>query len=135
MRDDDFKAYAGCSLMTIALMFLFGMCILTMFVGCDTTYSEGHRDGYVQKFSQKGYVVKSWEGELATAGYRSDSEGRVSNMWMFSADDPAVIKELEAVKPNEPVRLYYRQVFINKKIEHDTGYRVVKVERLPTEKQ
>jgi hypothetical protein len=29
------------------------------------SYAEGERVGYVQKFSHKGYVCKTWEGELA----------------------------------------------------------------------
>ena len=31
------------------------------------TYSSGERAGYVQKFSKKGWVCKSWEGQLAMA--------------------------------------------------------------------
>ena len=27
-------------------------------------YSSGERAGYVQKFSNRGYVCKTWEGEL-----------------------------------------------------------------------
>src|SRR4029077_20904286 len=29
------------------------------------TYSQGERAGFVQKFSQKGWVCKTWEGEMA----------------------------------------------------------------------
>ena len=29
------------------------------------SYSEGERAGYVQKFSKKGWICKTWEGELA----------------------------------------------------------------------
>jgi hypothetical protein len=29
------------------------------------SYSSGERAGYVQKFSRKGFVFKTWEGELA----------------------------------------------------------------------
>jgi hypothetical protein len=29
------------------------------------SYSEGERVGYVQKFSRKGWLCKTWEGELA----------------------------------------------------------------------
>ncbi len=29
------------------------------------SYSHGERAGFVQKFSQKGWIVKTWEGELA----------------------------------------------------------------------
>lgn len=29
------------------------------------SYSKGNRTGYVQKFSKKGWVCKTWEGEIA----------------------------------------------------------------------
>ena len=29
------------------------------------TYSQGIRAGYLQKFSRKGWICKTWEGELA----------------------------------------------------------------------
>jgi hypothetical protein len=29
------------------------------------SYSNGERAGYVQKFSKKGWICKTWEGELA----------------------------------------------------------------------
>ena len=29
------------------------------------SYSKGERAGYVQKFSKKGWICKTWEGELA----------------------------------------------------------------------
>ena len=29
------------------------------------SYSTGERAGYVQKFSRKGWICKTWEGELA----------------------------------------------------------------------
>ena len=29
------------------------------------SYSTGERAGYVQKFSKKGWICKTWEGEMA----------------------------------------------------------------------
>ena len=31
------------------------------------SYSKGERAGYLQKFSQKGWICKTWEGEIAMA--------------------------------------------------------------------
>lgn len=36
-----------------------------LFVVLKWSYSDGERIGYVQKFSKKGWICKSWEGELA----------------------------------------------------------------------
>jgi hypothetical protein len=38
---------------------------LYLWIALSWSYSTGERAGYVQKFSRKGYVFKTWEGELA----------------------------------------------------------------------
>jgi hypothetical protein len=60
------------------------------------TYSEGDRAGYIQKLSKKGWICKTWEGELAMVNLpgamqerfpftvRSDSLATVMNSLMGS---------------------------------------------------
>jgi len=36
-----------------------------IWIALNWSYSKGERAGYVQKFSQKGWLIKTWEGELA----------------------------------------------------------------------
>lgn len=55
-------------LLLIPLMLVTGILLLAglyLFVVLSWSYSEGERIGYVQKFSRKGWICKSWEGELA----------------------------------------------------------------------
>lgn len=40
------------------------------------TYSDGYRTGYVQKFSQKGWVCKTWEGELSMVNVPGQAQER-----------------------------------------------------------
>jgi hypothetical protein len=40
---------------------------LYVWVALHWAYSDGERAGYVQKFSRKGWICKTWEGELAMA--------------------------------------------------------------------
>ena len=35
-----------------------------LWIALNWSYSKGERAGYVQKFSQKGWLIKTWEGEL-----------------------------------------------------------------------
>jgi len=35
-----------------------------LWLALNWSYSKGERAGYVQKFSQKGWMIKTWEGEL-----------------------------------------------------------------------
>jgi len=36
-----------------------------LWLALNWSYSKGERAGYVQKFSQKGWLIKTWEGELS----------------------------------------------------------------------
>ena len=56
------------------------------------SYSEGERAGIVQKFSRKGWVFKTWEGELAM----SIVPGVTPTIWEFSVRDPRVAEEVAA---------------------------------------
>jgi hypothetical protein len=50
------------------------------------TYSSGERAGYVQKFSEKGWVCKTWEGELSMVNI----PGAAQERWQFSVRDDSV---------------------------------------------
>ena len=49
-------------------------------------YSTGDRVGYVQKFSRKGWICKTWEGELAMVSM----PGTVAQIFPFTVRDHAV---------------------------------------------
>ena len=93
-------------------------------------YSEGVRVGDIQKFSQKGYINKSWEGELVMEGIKSTSTAQktsVSNVWKFSVLNAKVAAKIDsAVFEGKKVALKYCQVvFVG--FETDTPYRVTDV--------
>ncbi len=54
------------------------------------SYSEGERAGYVQKLSKKGWVCKTWEGELALV----TMPGTVGEKFYFSIRDDAVAQKI-----------------------------------------
>lgn len=90
-------------------------------------YSDGVRVGTIQKFSQKGIVNKSWEGELVMDGVKlgGNSSGiRGGNVWRFSVLDAAVAKTIdEATLTGAPVALRYCQVLVTL-LQTDTPYRI-----------
>ena len=53
-------------------------------------YSSGERAGYVQKFSLKGYLCKTWEGEIVLVSM----PGTQAENFLFTAQDEAVAKKL-----------------------------------------
>lgn len=100
-------------------------------------YSDGHRDGFIQKFSRKGLVWTTTEGELATPGFRTAGSGdskRITNTWDFSVNDQESMEQLEEIHADEMVRLYYKQYLLSPPWRGETGYFVIKVEQLKTEK-
>ena len=52
------------------------------------SYSHGDRAGYVQKFSKKGWLCKTWEGELAMVNI----PGAMQQQWEFSVRDDSVAR-------------------------------------------
>ena len=67
-------------------------------------YSEGERAGVLQKFSQKGWVCKTYEGELALYVVG----GVAPQIWYFSTRDENVAKQLSAAV-GEQIRLHYTE--------------------------
>lgn len=68
------------------------------------SYSRGERSGYVQKISLKGWVCKTWEGELAMANL----PGAMPEIFAFSVRDEAVAREIER-QAGQRVALSYEQ--------------------------
>ncbi|MFO1399704.1 MAG: hypothetical protein U1F30_00590 [Steroidobacteraceae bacterium] len=68
------------------------------------SYSEGERVGVLQKFSRKGWVCKTYEGELALYVVG----GVAPQIWNFTVRDAAVATQLNAVI-GERVRLHYAE--------------------------
>lgn len=54
------------------------------------SYSTGDRAGVLQKFSRKGWVCKTWEGELAM----TTVPGVAPVLWQFSVRDDRVAEQI-----------------------------------------
>ena len=68
------------------------------------SYSEGERAGYVQKLSKKGWICKTWEGELALV----TMPGTVGEKFYFSVRDDAVAQKINQ-SLGKRVALTYRE--------------------------
>jgi len=68
------------------------------------SYSSGERAGYVQKFSQKGWVCKTWEGELAMVNL----PGAMPEIFRFTVRDDAVAARINQAM-GQRVALHYEQ--------------------------
>ena len=72
--------------LSLALMALY------LVVATRWSYSSGERAGYVQKFSKKGWVCKTWEGEVAMASL----PGAMPELFPFTVRDEAVAAQINA---------------------------------------
>lgn len=68
------------------------------------SYSSGERAGWVQKFSKKGWVCKTWEGELALV----TMPGTAQEKFLFTVWDDDVARQLNAAM-GKRVSLHYKE--------------------------
>jgi hypothetical protein len=95
-------------------------------VALHVSYSDGERAGYVQKFSRKCWICKTWEGELAMASM----PGTMPEVFRFTVRDDAVAARVNA-SVGQRVALFYEQHRgIPTNCFGETEYFVVNVKRV-----
>ncbi len=74
------------------------------FVAVKWSYSEGDRAGTLQKFSRKGWLCKTWEGELM----QPTAPGVAPTIWYFTVRDDETAGLVKAGL-GEHIVLHYRE--------------------------
>ncbi len=82
------------------------------------SYSTGVRAGILQKFSDKGWVCKTWEGELAM----TTVPGVAPTLWSFSVRDDAVAQQIGSALGKRVVLHYHEHRGVPTKCFGDTSY-------------
>jgi hypothetical protein len=82
------------------------------------SYSEGERAGYVQKLSKKGWLCKTWEGEIAMV----TMPGAIPEKFDFSVRDEAVAQKINALAGKRVVLSYRQHKFIPLSCFGETEY-------------
>lgn len=90
------------------------------------SYSEGERAGYVQKFSRKGWLCKTWEGEIAMV----TMPGAIPDKFEFSTRDEAVANQINALAGKRIVLSYAQHKFIPSNCFGETEYFVTSARAL-----
>jgi hypothetical protein len=93
----------GRLLLWLMLIVVAGIALWTVFT-LSWAYSEGDRAGVLQKFSKKGWLCKTYEGELALYIVG----GVAPQIWHFSTRDEALAKELGAAV-GKNIQLHYTE--------------------------
>jgi hypothetical protein len=68
------------------------------------SYSSGERTGYNQKLSHKGWICKTWEGELAL----TSAPGVAPEIWRYSVRSDSIAHAIDALS-GQRVKIHYEQ--------------------------
>lgn len=91
---------SACMALLVALALFAGY----VWVALNWSYSRGERAGYIQKFSQKGWLCKTWEGEMQMI----PAPGVLPEKFLFSVRDEAVAAKLNGAM-GKKVSVSYEQ--------------------------
>ena len=87
------------------------------------SYSQGERAGYVQKFSKKGWICKTWEGELAMVNI----PGSLTEKFQFTVRDDKIADYINASLGKRVALSYEQHVGLPTTCFGDTQYFVTAV--------
>jgi hypothetical protein len=87
------------------------------------TYSSGDRAGYVQKFSRKGWLCKTWEGEMAVI----TTAATMQEKFYFTVKNDAVAARINDTLGKRVALTYKQHVGIPTSCFGDTEYFVTDV--------
>jgi len=82
------------------------------------SYAEGERTGYVQKLSKKGWLCKTWEGEIAMV----TMPGAIPEKFLFTVPDDRMAEKINAMAGQRVVLQYQQHKFIPSSCFGDTEY-------------
>jgi hypothetical protein len=93
-------------IISLAMIVVVPAILLTLWswIAVSWSFSEGDRAGYVQKFSKKGWLCKTWEGELAMVNI----PGAMQERWTFTVPDDSVAQIISNSMGNQ-VSLHYEE--------------------------
>ena len=92
-------------------------------VALSWSYASGERAGWVQKFSRKGWICKTWEGEMAMVSM----PGSTTEKFFFTVWNDAAAQEINRLMGRRVALHYEQKVGLPTTCFGDTRYYVTKV--------
>jgi hypothetical protein len=87
------------------------------------SYSSGERAGWVQQFSNKGWLCKTWEGEMAMVS----PPGSTADKFYFTVSDDAVATQVMKSMGKRVALQYEQKIVIPTRCFGDTRYYITGV--------
>ena len=98
---NNFKVFRNFLFVLLGVIAIFALYI---FVALNWSYSTGERAGFLQKVSNKGWICKTWEGELSLVAM----PGAAPEKFLFTVRDEAIAQKISAAA-GKRVTLNYEQ--------------------------
>lgn len=117
----------GIAIMIAVLVAALVLFLLYTWMSLSFAYSEGERAGYLQKFSRKGWLCKTWEGEILL----SSMPGAIPERFNFSVRDPAVATQMQTAIGKRVQLGYEEHKGVPTQCFGETDYFATKVAVLP----
>ena len=111
------------------LVSLVGVAALYTWIALSYNYSDGERAGYIQKISRKGWICKTWEGDLALVNL----PGQPAEIFAFSVRNDDVAAQLNALIGKRVSLNYEEHVGVPTNCFAETRYYVIGVREVKTE--
>jgi hypothetical protein len=113
---------------TILSVILLPALIFTIWAGVTLSfsYSSGERVGYVQKLSRKGWLCKTWEGELQM----SNIPGSAPLLFEFSVRSDSIARAIEATSGRRVSLAYEQHIGVPSRCFGETEYFITGVREL-----
>ena len=111
----------------VAIIFVVSLLLLTVAyfsLFLNWSYSAGERAGWIQKLSYKGWVCKTWEGELALVSLPGSA---AVEKFLFTVHDEKVANAITDVMGKRVTLHYEEKVGLPTSCFGDTRYFVTKV--------
>jgi hypothetical protein len=102
---------------------------LYLFAALHFSYSEGERAGFVQKLSKKGWLCKTWEGELALVSM----PGAVPEKFYFTVQDEKIAERINTQVGTRVALVYAQHKGLFSSCFGETEYFVTDIKAIMTQ--
>lgn len=111
---------------TILLVSATALFSLYVYIALNWSYSSGERAGFLQKVSHKGWICKTWEGELSLVAM----PGAAPEKFLFTVRDEAIAQKVSAAAGKRVTLNYEQHKGLPSSCFGDTDYFVVDVKEI-----
>ena len=112
--------------LTILLLSAIALFSLYVYIALNWSYSSGERAGFLQKVSHKGWICKTWEGELSLVAM----PGAAPEKFLFTVRDEAIAQKVSAAAGKRVTLNYEQHKGLPSSCFGDTDYFVVDVKEI-----